>query len=708
MKTYATTLFVTLVFILRGSVLAAQDTNDATILGAEADPIVWSIPDKLGEWNVKLKSDTLKVPVQVFFPKDQFDKEIEIECHAELVQESKTCDYKFAEVKLLKSKLKFHVHDSLQARDKNVELKEEFTLVIDGTSNCLNDISFLRLEFSDSKDNDSNRVLRNVKIIKAETEVKIEIAYSYEFLYDQKRYHATIKESKTQNEISISCLSESSEEQPENVASNFTSYDSEEFFVKSFEEAFPKSETSEITDADQKILASKASIFYAQIQAKRKVEAEKAGQLEYKKGFAKAQEEFDSGPIVPAGILALTTTELDISEYRDGSQILKIDSVVISINNSVLDQVNVYGVISLKRSPPNPPNVSQKKKKSQVTVDELTVRNVHFYNNSFSVSLNQILTGASSLPETVKLKNGQEETIWLNLSDILSYRNSGSQPLSQRVRSTSFTLSASKPTKSLERHKITDYIETAVYSDVFGLQGSTGGSLFLTDITFNYPVNTRNYGRTTLMASIDVLFNVARIGNEESAIKTKAGKSRLDSRDVQYVSIFDYLEYYSLMNYVGLNLVSHEIKSIESRVNLFGGLTVFRTNVEINQGPGVDLLKAKILSPSGTFGLNYNKSFLDNKMGLTVDARAMFLTPTRQPEFSYTDNARTPSNDTLYVGVDNNNMFWVQVYELKGYYQRESGGKFFARLRYFDTWTSRDAYMQFFIGYSVPISAIKL
>lgn len=144
------------------------------------------------------------------------------------------------------------------------------------------------------------------------------------------------------------------------------------------------------------------------------------------------------------------------------------------------------------------------------------------------------------------------------------------------------------------------------------------------------------------------------------------------------------------------------------KVSLYGGLTIFRTNLEIKQDTA-DPLKAKILTPAMTFGLNFNTSFLDNKMGLVIDARGMFLTPTRQPEFSYTDNARRVSSaDNLFVGVNNNNLFWVQVYELKGFYKRENGGKFFARLRYFDTLTSRDAYMQFFVGYSVPVSSIKL
>jgi hypothetical protein len=144
------------------------------------------------------------------------------------------------------------------------------------------------------------------------------------------------------------------------------------------------------------------------------------------------------------------------------------------------------------------------------------------------------------------------------------------------------------------------------------------------------------------------------------------------------------------------------------KVSLYGGLTIFRTNLEIKQDTA-DPLKAKILTPAMTFGLNFNTSFLDNKMGLVIDARGMFLTPTRQPEFSYTDKARRVSSaDNLFVGVNNNNLFWVQVYELKGFYKRENGGKFFARLRYFDTLTSRDAYMQFFVGYSVPVSSIKL
>jgi hypothetical protein len=744
-----------LIILTNGSTIAQGKLKTDTV-ALQAESIDVEIPENLATWQLKLTNDTFEIPIKIKFPEGDEKSVLPITCEVELVQEEANCSNQFLNSIVLQKELVFNAAAPSDTAVKSLKVKNSFKLHLNPNEKCLEELFYLRIQLTYKFDTSETKVIRILKVSKSECLKNKETTkkYDYEFLYKNKRYYSKVIDEVNQKSLQVSSLSnpeKSGAGKTEKIESRiFTTLESEEIFRLAFEEAFKSLHPEDTQGIDSLLIASKASIFFAQIKSQRKVETEKKKDEAYAKGFAKAQNEFDSGPIVPAGILSLITSELDISSAKDGSRILKIDSVVVSINNSVLDQTNVFGKVVVKKND----NYSKilvlrkrrmkhlvklyqeqgiyvkheklirglwfkrikKKKYRFILKTDKAEHNIHFYNNSYSVSLNQIISRSSILSESVQLKYGQSEVIALNLSDILSYKNAGSKPLSQRVRDASFTLKSTNTSKTLERHRITDYIETAIYSDVFGLQENTAGSMLLTDISLNYPINQRNRGRFTLFQSVDVLFNIARIGNEESSIITKTGRSRTDFapgstteyKVVEYVSIFDYLEYYSLMNYVGLNVLSYEIKPLESRVNFYGGLTIFRTNLEIKQDTA-DPLKAKILTPAMTFGLNFNTSFLDNKMGLVIDARGMFLTPTRQPEFSYTDNARRVSSaDNLFVGVNNNNLFWVQVYELKGFYKRENGGKFFARLRYFDTFTSRDAYMQFFVGYSVPVSSIKL
>ncbi|GEM_PF-5801096 len=497
-----------------------------------------------------------------------------------------------------------------------------------------------------------------------------------------------------------------------------------------FKQAFKEAYTAEIglyglDGLDQ--LDTHAEAFFTRIEIQKENERKDVAKNAYAKGLKAALDSIENEVPRPAGILKIRQEEVAVySDHEWGPSIgtMAIESVTIDTRNSVIDQVCVTGKVSIDQeayaaATADDEKTDEKEKGEEDKKDEKAFNDnkeakrkvmkasAIVINKQYSLSLHAMDANNQWISGILELSPDKSVQFWVPISSVLDYLPTEGKALKFKVRDDEFTLTKEKPTKELSQRRLTDYLSASLLSDVLGLTGDAPNSLLQTRVKLDFPINVHNYRCWTFVPRVEISAQLARLENNEQFVHVKkfTRPNEPTGRQENYLSIFDQLEFFNTLGYVGLTFAELDVKPIDTRFRLIGGGTIWRTGVEFDDRGGRDST-INIWTPAVTAKASAIISPAKH-IGLELSYSVHYAAPQKLDSLSYTSEVRPAFDDgVLQRDLRTRSSFFIGQFGFYAYYEANSGSKLYADLRAFDTYRDRNTYMMFLVGYAVPLSTI--